>query len=73
MNEVPRKSNTQRHRVEQWLLGAGGGAAQLLSHGHRVPIQDHEKVLEMDGGDDGINSASVINVTELNAEEQLRW
>lgn len=63
------ESNPQRQRVERW----SPGAAESLSHGHGVPVQDHEEVLGMDDGNDGIGCVRVLSATELNAGNQLRW
>ena len=48
----PEQSNSQRKKVEQWLLG-GWGKGRMETYGsmcYRDLIWGDEKVLEMDGG-----------------------
>ena len=48
-------SNSQRHKVEQWLPGAQGseewGVRELVFNGYRISVWDDEKFLKMDSGD----------------------
>ena len=45
-------SSSWRHKVEQWLPGAGAQeGAELVSHGDRVSVGKDQRVLETDGGD----------------------
>jgi len=40
--------NTKRQKVEQWLPGTRGrDNGEVLLNGHRVSVQDDEKVLEV--------------------------
>ena len=41
------ESNSQRHKVQQWLPGAGWENEELVFDGFGVSLWDDEKVLDM--------------------------
>ena len=46
------QSNSQRQKVEWWLLEAGGKEEQsILFNGNGVSVQDDEKALDMNSRD----------------------
>ena len=47
-----KQANSQTHKVGRGYQGPErGGNSELLFNGHRVPIWDDEKVLEIESGD----------------------